>query len=156
MRPYLSRMSGIRVIPNSATATSESCSGIRHRLMSRCERSLVGRIGASGAEIPGNVNHNDPLIALQQKKRFQNRGSFVVKKVVIPAALNEFRDQNSDLLVRTTPLRFENVLHDRGEDQSKTRRQDHQLRSSHSSLLSWFFDVAVPLLLKGRLPFTAV
>jgi len=36
----------IRVIPNSATAASESCSGIRHRLMSRCERSLVGR-GAS-------------------------------------------------------------------------------------------------------------
>src|SRR5580692_8723552 len=46
MTPYLSRMSGIRVIPNSATAASESCSGIRHRLMSRCERSLVGR-GAS-------------------------------------------------------------------------------------------------------------
>jgi len=46
MTPYLSRMSGIRVIANSATAASESCSGIRHRLMSRCERSLVGR-GAS-------------------------------------------------------------------------------------------------------------
>src|ERR1700688_4912057 len=29
-----------------ATAASESCSGIRHRLMSRCERSFVGR-GAS-------------------------------------------------------------------------------------------------------------
>ncbi len=39
-------MTGIRVIPNSATAASESCSGIRHKLMSRCERSLVGR-GAS-------------------------------------------------------------------------------------------------------------
>ena len=50
--PYLSRMSGIRVSPNSAVAASESCSGIRHRLMSRCERSLVGR----GASIRGELS----------------------------------------------------------------------------------------------------
>lgn len=43
---YLSRMSGIRVSPKSATAANESRSGIRHRLTSRCERTLVGR-GAS-------------------------------------------------------------------------------------------------------------
>src|SRR5260370_16899973 len=46
MTPYLSRTSGTSVIANRATAASESCSGIRHRLMSRCERSLVG-LGAS-------------------------------------------------------------------------------------------------------------
>src|SRR5450755_1540724 len=39
-------MSGTRVIANSTTAASESCSGIRHRLMSRCERSLVGRLAS--------------------------------------------------------------------------------------------------------------
>jgi len=39
-----------------------------------------------------------------------------MQQVVIPAALHEFRDQNGDLLVRTTPLRFQHVLHDRRED----------------------------------------
>ena len=42
-------------------------------------------------EIPGNVDHNDALVAFQQQKRFQNRGSFVVQKVVIPATLHELK-----------------------------------------------------------------
>ena len=33
----------------------------------------------SGAEIPGNIDHNDPLVALQQQKCLQNRGSFIVQ-----------------------------------------------------------------------------
>src|ERR1035438_9521222 len=36
-------MSGTRVTANSATAASESCSGSRQRVISRCERSLVAR-----------------------------------------------------------------------------------------------------------------
>jgi hypothetical protein len=55
MMPYLSRMSGIRVIANSAAAASESCSGIRHRLMSRCERSFVGREASIRGELLGTT-----------------------------------------------------------------------------------------------------
>src|ERR1700733_6902366 len=50
MTPNLSIMSGIKVIPKSATAPSESCSGIRHKLMSRCELSLVARGAAVRSE----------------------------------------------------------------------------------------------------------
>src|ERR1022692_2895822 len=55
MMPNLSRMSGIRVIPNNATAASESCSGIRHKFMSRCERSLVARGAGIRDELSGTT-----------------------------------------------------------------------------------------------------
>src|ERR1022692_295490 len=59
MTPYLSRISGTSVIPNSATAVSESCSGIRHRLMSRCERSLVGREASIGCEFQNALSSEE-------------------------------------------------------------------------------------------------
>ena len=49
---------------------------------------------------------------------FKSRRAFKTEagllcNMVIPAALYEFRDQNRNLLVRTTSLCFENVLHNR-------------------------------------------
>ncbi len=79
-----------------------------------------------------------------------------MQEMVVPAALHKFRDQHRNLLVRTTPLRFENVLHNRREDQTIPGRQEHELGSDDSGLLGWRFDVAVPLLLKGRRPFSAI
>src|SRR5260370_741294 len=63
MTPNLSRMSGIRVIPNNATATSESCTGIRHRLMSRCERCLAWR-GSAGSDNTAPLRGRTPQSAL--------------------------------------------------------------------------------------------
>ena len=44
-----------------------------------------------------------------------------MQQMVIPAALHEFRDQNGNLLVRTTTLRFEDVLHNWREESGAMR-----------------------------------
>jgi hypothetical protein len=60
MTPYLSRMSGIRVMANNATARSESCKGIRHKLMSRWELSLVARGAGIRGEFSGMAHLLSP------------------------------------------------------------------------------------------------
>src|ERR1700730_13156918 len=77
MMPYVSRMSGRRVSPNSAVAASESCSGIRHKLMSRCERSLVSR----EENIRGELSGTPPLTGARHRRchHWANLERYVIK-----------------------------------------------------------------------------
>src|SRR5580700_4222616 len=82
MMPYVSRMSAIRVSPNSAVAASESCSGIRHKLMSRCERSLVGRGEKTGGEVSGTTLLDGERRCYRHRANFQR---YVMKTCAQPA-----------------------------------------------------------------------
>ena len=67
-------------------------------------------------EVPWNVNDDDALVAPEQKKRFQDGSALVVEQIVIPMALHELGNQNSNLLIRILSLGFEDVVHNRAEN----------------------------------------
>jgi len=54
--------------------------------------------------IPGHIDDRDAVRALQQQTSRENSGALVVKKILVPLALYEFRQQHRSDFVRPSDL----------------------------------------------------
>ena len=71
-----------------------------------------------------------------------------MQKIVIPVPLDEFRDQDSNLLVWMGPFQFQNVLNNRSKNEPIRRLQDHQAGDRYTRFLCRLFDEPDPFVLR--------
>src|ERR1700682_5883806 len=64
----------------------------------------------SGFDVPGDVDEDDALVALQQDEPLQDFGAFVVQGIVIPVALDQLGHDHRDLAAGVFGFDLQNVV----------------------------------------------
>src|SRR5208283_2019174 len=88
----------------------------------RAERWRVGFASClsrtSPSQVPGDVDDDDALFSLEQEKQLEQLHALVVKEVLPPVADHEFGQKHGDLAVGVLLLQFQDVVHQRVDDQA--------------------------------------
>src|SRR5467141_4657915 len=95
--------------------------------------------------MPRNVNNGDSLCLPSQKCSFQPGSALIVEEVLIPMFFHQFRNDYGDLAVRILPLKIQNVLHDRTDDEAIRRIQKSYLRNSQPGSSQRLCNDLIPL-----------
>lgn len=72
-------------------------------------------------QIPRDIDHRDTLVTSEQEHRLQCLWTIVVEQVKVPPALHEFRDQYGEMSIRVPLLQFQNMVHNRTDNEPKMR-----------------------------------
>ncbi len=61
-------------------------------------------------EVPGHIDHNDALPALQQQQDPQHLGALVVQQIMLPAVLNQLWNNHRNLSSRVFVLELLDIV----------------------------------------------
>src|SRR5580658_4575151 len=92
------------------------------------------QLGSMPFEIPGNIDDQSSLIALDQQHDLQQVRALVVEQILPPVGHDQLGNQDGDLPVFVVLLLLENEIQHRGEDVAVRRCESHESRNLESSL----------------------
>jgi hypothetical protein len=69
----------------------------------------------SSLQVPGNIDHHDPLISPHQQKQLEQLSPLIMERRLPPVFDHQLGHQDRDLTIRVVMLNFQNVL-DEGHD----------------------------------------
>lgn len=69
-------------------------------------------------KVPGDVDHDDSLVSLDQQNKFQQIRALIVEQVFIPVLYDEFRHEDRNLSVAYLLLFGKNMLYQRLRERS--------------------------------------
>lgn len=101
--------------------------------------------GLSALQVPGDVDDDDPPSATQQKDRFQQVGSAIVKEIVPPVADDECGHKHAYLAHLCVALHLEDVVDHRLENLSKGRIEDQEFRNALDGGFQRFGNGSIPV-----------